>query len=210
MIVLHYTAMDSAQAALARLSAPEFEVSAHYLIGQQGEITQLVEEQDRAWHAGAGAWGACCDINSHSIGIELDNTGKTPFSAPQMARLEGLMADIMARWHIAPARVIGHSDMAPLRKGDPGARFDWHRLARGGLSVWPCPDTRWEAEVSMERFLAAAQGFGYPADVAPDAVLAAFRLRFRPAATGPLDGVDLMRISDLARRFPVDQAPCNP
>jgi N-acetylmuramoyl-L-alanine amidase len=202
--------MQSAQAALARLSAPEFEVSAHYLISQLGEITQLVAEQDRAWHAGAGAWGECCDINSHSIGIELDNTGEVPFSAPQMAALEGLMTDVMARRNIPPERVIGHSDMAPLRKGDPGARFDWRRLALGGRSVWPQSNVPCSAGISMQDFLVAARTFGYPTDVEPEAVLGAFRLRFRPSASGAVDAVDLGLISDLAQRFPVDQTTPKP
>ena len=157
-------------------------------------------EARRAWHAGAGRWGAVTDVNSHSIGIELANPGDAPYPAPQMAALEDLMRGIMARWRIAPHRVIAHSDMAPARKSDPGARFDWRRLARAGLSVWPEPGN------SEGDFLGHARAFGYTADVAAEAVLAAFRLRFRPWARGPLDATDTGLAADLANRFPVDRA----
>ena len=136
LIVLHHTAMESADAARARLCDPAAEVSAHYLIGERGRVWQLVPEAARAWHAGAGRWGAVSDVNSRSIGVELSNRGDDPYPAPQIAALEGLMRDIMARWRIPPARVIAHSDMAPGRKTDPGRRFDWRGLARAGLSVW--------------------------------------------------------------------------
>lgn len=134
LIVLHYTAMTSARAALERLCDPAAEVSAHYLIGPDGTLWQLVRECDRAWHAGAGAWRGQSDINSRSIGIELDNRGDHPFGEPQMAALEALLESVMARWEIPAAGVIGHSDMAPGRKVDPGPRFDWARLERQGLA----------------------------------------------------------------------------
>lgn len=139
LIVLHYTAMDTAQAALTRLSDPQHEVSAHYLIGRCGQIWQLVDEDMRAWHAGAGAWGGQGDVNSRSIGIELSNSGAEPFSELLMSSLEILLTDLMARWNIPPEGLIGHSDMAPLRKRDPGSRFDWERLALQDLSIWPNP-----------------------------------------------------------------------
>ncbi|WP_068247985.1 N-acetylmuramoyl-L-alanine amidase, partial [Tritonibacter horizontis] len=134
LIVLHYTAMTSAEAAVQRLCDPACEVSAHYVIGASGQLWQLVAEADRAWHAGAGEWAGRDDVNSRSIGIELDNRGTHPFSDPQMQVLEQLLADIMQRWAIPPEGVIGHSDMAPGRKWDPGPRFDWQRLAIGGLA----------------------------------------------------------------------------
>ena len=132
MIVLHYTAMATPEAALERLCDSAAEVSAHYLICPKGRVWHLVDEAARAWHAGAGQWGDVTDVNSRSIGIELANPGEEPFPEPQMAALEDLMAGIMARWAIAPARVIAHSDMAPARKGDPGPRFDWRRLSGQG------------------------------------------------------------------------------
>jgi N-acetylmuramoyl-L-alanine amidase len=205
MIVLHYTAMATPEAALDRLCDAGAEVSAHYLICERGRIWCMVEEEMRAWHAGAGQWGDVSDVNSRSIGIELANTGAHPFPAPQMAALERLMADIMPRWQIAPQRVIAHSDMAPARKSDPGPRFDWRALARSGLSVWP--EVPAPGRVSETEFLHNAERFGYALreDVTADDILRAVRLRFRPHATGPLDPEDCAMIADLARRFPVDR-----
>ena len=202
LIVLHYTGMASTAAALERLCAPEHEVSAHYLLGRDGRLYALVDEAARAWHAGHGAWGGQGDVNSRSIGVELDNAGDHPFAAAQIDRLEALMAGIMARWKIAPRGVIAHSDLAPARKADPGPRFDWQRLARRGLSVWP---EAGEAPASAARFLDAAQHFGYPVEAGAEAVLTAFRLRFRPHATGPLAPADMGAITDLAARFGVDR-----
>jgi N-acetylmuramoyl-L-alanine amidase len=199
--VLHYTAMDSFDAALARLCDPVHQVSAHWLIGADGRLAALVDESARAWHAGAGAWAGCTDVNSHSIGIELANRGDHPFAAPQMRALEQLLAQVMARWSIPPQGVIAHSDMAPLRKIDPGPRFDWQRLARQGLSVWP----QATAPAAPALFQPSLQAFGYPP--APDAaLLAAFRRRFRPWAGGALDGWDAALAQDLAQRFGVDAA----
>lgn len=196
LIVLHYTAMQSAEAALERLCAPEAEVSAHYLVCERGRAWQMVEEEKRAWHAGAGRWGDCCDVNSASIGIELANLGDHPFSEPQMRALEGLLPGIMARWNIPAQGVIGHSDMAPGRKSDPGRRFDWARLARLGLGVWPQGG-------SGGAFLRDARAFGYPVGDVEDAqILEAFRLRFRPWAEGPESAEDRAAMADLAARWP--------
>lgn len=209
LIVLHYTAMASCAEARARLCAPDHEVSAHWLISETGAAEALVDEAARAWHAGAGEWAGLADVNSHSIGIELANTGSQPFPQPQMAALERLLAEIMARWAIPPHRVIAHSDMAPLRKSDPGPRFDWRRLALAGLSVWPAA-----AEEPPDGFAAAARAFGYP-DAPAGALLRAFRLRFRPWAAGAdgaaPDAVDAGLAADLARRFPAaGQPPASP
>jgi N-acetylmuramoyl-L-alanine amidase len=179
LIVLHYTAMVSTSVARARLCSTEHEVSAHWLISEAGEAEQLVDEAHRAWHAGAGEWRGLQDINSQSIGIELANSGFHPFPEPQMAALERLLAQIMARWQIGPAGVIGHSDMAPGRKSDPGARFDWRRLALGGFAIWPA--NVGDAARPLAESLAQ---IGYPN--APEPVLLdAFRLRFAPWAKGP-------------------------
>lgn len=202
--------MTSAQAAAKTLCDPETEVSAHYLIAEDGEVISLVPEALRAWHAGAGAWGAVTDVNSRSIGIELANTGFAPFAAAQMDALTELLHGIKARWDIRPERVIGHSDMAPGRKIDPGARFDWRRLALEGLSVWPSSsaDTYSVKETPQgpddARFAALMAAFGYTASADPALLLKSFRLRFRPHYDGPLDAVDLAIITDLASRFPVD------
>lgn len=205
LVVIHYTAMPYLAAARDRLCDPATQVSAHYLIAPDGTVLMLVPETARAWHAGAGFWGGADDINSRSIGIELANDGASPFAAAQMAALEVLLAGVMARWQVRPERVIGHSDMAPDRKGDPGARFDWRRLAVAGLSVWPQEASVGAFDaVAFER---AACAFGYPA-AAPQVLLRAVRLRFRPwaAGLGAGDATDLAIITDLARRFAIDGA----
>jgi len=189
LVVLHYTAMATAEAALERLCDPAAEVSAHYLIAEDGRAWQLVDEAMRAWHAGIGSWRGLGDVNSRSIGVELANPGPLagfpPFAEPQMAALEALLDAILARWQIGPEGVIAHSDMAPGRKSDPGPKFDWERLARSGraaarASAPPGGPADWPA------FAAAARAAGYdaPGDDWP-AVLAATRLRWRPWATAP-------------------------
>lgn len=125
LIVLHYTAMESAKDALDRLCDPDAEVSSHYLIDEKGQIFSLVDEEKRAWHAGQGKWGDCEDINSSAIGIELSNSGNAPFSFFLMESLVLLINQIMDRWSIKPNNIIGHSDLAPGRKKDPGRHFDW-------------------------------------------------------------------------------------
>jgi N-acetylmuramoyl-L-alanine amidase len=200
--VLHYTGMATTADALARLCDPLAEVSCHYLLSETGQTLRLVPEEARAWHAGAGRWGDVTDVNSRSIGIELANTGAHPFPAPQMAALVALLAGLLQRHAIPPARVIAHSDMAPARKRDPGPRFDWRRLALAGLSVWPVASPGPHAPLGHS--LAA---IGYDPALPPDLALAAFRLRFRPWARGPADATDTALAHDLARRFPVDAPP---
>ncbi|MGB3554333.1 MAG: N-acetylmuramoyl-L-alanine amidase, partial [Jannaschia sp.] len=125
LIVLHYTAMLGGPGpAIKRLCDPATEVSCHYILGEDGTMTRLVPDDCRAWHAGAGRWGGSDDVNSRSLGIELSNDGFSPFPAAQMDALEGLVAGLMARHGIPPQGIIGHSDCAPGRKIDPGARFD--------------------------------------------------------------------------------------
>ena len=201
LIVIHHTAMDSAEAALDRLCDPSASVSAHYLICGNGRVLQLVDEDLRAWHAGVGEWAGQDDINSRSIGIELDNRGTHPFSEPQMRALEALMPGIMARHGIAPEGVIGHSDMAPGRKTDPGPRFDWARLAQQGLAQpagnGPEPDN-----VTPAQFRAVAQAAGFTAPCDEATLLSAVRLRFRPQGRGPLSPADLAALP-----APIDARP---
>lgn len=196
LVVIHYTNMESCAAARARLCDPAAQVSAHWLIDERGQAEQLVDEELRAWHAGAGEWRGRGDVNSRSIGIELANRGDHPFPEPQMAALEGLLRGIMDRWSIPPEGVIGHSDMAPGRKVDPGPRFDWRRLARQGLAVWPDD----ASPADPRGFAADARAFGYP-DAAPEVLLAAFRLRFRPWAHGGVSAEDAGLAQALARRY---------
>ena len=188
MVVIHYTAMQDAVSALERLCDPTAEVSAHYLICTHGKVTQMVDEAARAWHAGAGEWGGVDDINSRSIGIELDNRGTHPFSAPQMDALEELLRGIMTRWNIAPEGVIGHSDMAPGRKADPGPHFDWARLERQGLAAQARSfDT---GAQGCAAFTSAAQAAGYTAPCDFDTLLHTTRLRRAPWRRGPLTADD--------------------
>nr|WP_286193431.1 N-acetylmuramoyl-L-alanine amidase [Tropicibacter sp. R16_0] len=198
LVVIHYTAMEGAASALERLCDPVAEVSAHYLIGQDGTLWQMVRETDRAWHAGAGEWHGQGDINSRSVGIELDNRGDHPFAEAQIAALERLLPQILSRWGIAPQGVIGHSDMAPGRKFDPGPRFDWQRLERqnlaGGRAFSGAP-----GGVSTDEFVRLACDAGFTSDVDEDTLLAAVRLRYRPWGQGALcsEDVDVLRAATL-------------
>ncbi len=205
LVVLHYTAMEGPEAALARLCGAGFDVSAHYLIAADGALFHLVAEDRRAWHAGRGEWKGRVDINSRSIGIELDNPGDAPYSEPQMSVLELLLGDILTRWNIAPEGVIAHSDFTLGRKTDPGPKFDWLRLARQGLSVWP--DSACGCDADPGRFADAAVRFGYPRldpNRSPNELrllLKAFRLRFAPWRHGVLTGSDTAAAECLASRF---------
>ena len=189
LIVLHFTAMQTAEAAIERLCDPAAEVSAHYLITRQGEIVQMVPEDRRAWQAGQGEWMGRGDVNSRSIGIELDNDGQSSFAEPLMKALVELLPQIMKRWNIAPSGVIGHSDMAPGRKMDPGPYFDWMRLERVGLAKRRGYDDG-PSDPRFETFRRVAEYAGYTAPVDDQMLLAAVRLRYRPWATGPLQPAD--------------------
>ena len=141
LLLLHYTGMPTYAEALARLCHKDSKVSAHYLLDEQGRVARLVKEKHRAWHAGDAYWQGEKDINSMAVGIELANPGHgdsyRDFPKAQMLSLKNLCADIMRRHSIAPRRVLGHSDVAPHRKQDPGEKFDWSYLARAGIGVWP-------------------------------------------------------------------------
>lgn len=197
LVVLHYTALPDAATARSWLCDPAREVSAHWLVDVDGRAEALVDESRRARHAGAGAWGGVTDVNSASIGIELQNPGDRPFPEPQMRGLETLLAGILSRWSIPPQGVIAHSDMAPTRKRDPGPRFDWRRLARAGLSIWP--DRPGDPERPLADSLTA---IGYP-EAPAEARLHAFRLRFRPHARGPESAED-RALADAVAALPQD------
>ncbi len=178
MLVLHYTGMESADDALTRLCDATAQVSAHYLIDEDGGVHRLVAEAKRAWHAGLGYWRGNRDINGRSIGIELVNPGHEfgyrAFPEPQLQALIDLSRDILDR-HAIPARnVVGHSDVAPDRKLDPGELMDWRRLADAGIGFWP--DEAAEPSDDPLRDLAA---YGY--DVSARHVISAFQRHFRPA-----------------------------
>jgi len=184
MLVLHYTGMQSAEAALARLCDPAAEVSAHYLVGEDGEVAALVAEEHRAWHAGKSSWRGHTDVNSRSIGIEIVNPGHEfgyrPFPDAQIMALIDLCQGILARWPIPARNVVGHSDVAPARKQDPGELFPWKRLADSGIGLWPiATGAGGDAAVLL-------RDYGYEGDL-PD-VLRAFQRHFRPSlCDGRLD-----------------------
>jgi len=213
MVVLHYTGMATAGAALARLCDPAAEVSAHYLIGQDGRVLRLVAEEMRAWHAGVSRWGAVTDVNSHAIGIELVNPGHEldypPFPEPQMAALEELLAGLLARHAIRPERVVGHACVAPGRKADPGEKFDWRRLAFQGLAVWLDPEPGATAPGDAARFRAAAGRFGFDVaatggwDAEALAAWRAFAMRFLPAQAGAApSAAGVAHLERLAAKWP--------
>ena len=174
-VVLHQTTNATVQQALATLTDPQRKVSAHYLIARDGTVLQLVDEAARAWHAGESRWGGMSDLNSASIGIELDNTGEEPFAEPQVAALLELLADLRARHRIPAENVLGHGDVAPGRKVDPSRFFPWERLARAGFGLWcgnppSAPAAGFDAALGL-------RALGY--DMAqPAAVRAAFRRHF--------------------------------
>jgi N-acetylmuramoyl-L-alanine amidase len=189
LLVLHYTGMQDAASALARLTDPEAKVSAHYLVAEDGQIVQMVEEDMRAWHAGKSYWRGLTDINSASIGIEIVNPGHEfgyrPFPEAQMESVMWLTRKVVHRHRITRGNVVGHSDVAPARKQDPGELFPWNDLARHRLAL-PRPtknlvDPLW----NDASFLLALERFGYDVADGP-AAIRAFQRRFRPET---IDGV---------------------
>ena len=183
MLLLHYTGMASGQAALDRLCDPAAKVSAHYTIAEDGTIYAMVPEDRRAWHAGVAHWAGATDINARSIGIELVNPGHDfgyrAFPEAQIAALIPLCHSILVRHPIPSARVLGHSDVAPARKEDPGELFPWARLAKSGIGLWPQPKpSHFTAE--------ALSHFGYDPNAPREKVITAFQRHFCPKK---LDGI---------------------
>jgi len=181
-VIIHHTTDDSAAHALDTLTDPLREVSAHYLIGRDGRIYYLVDELKRAWHAGDAYWGGNSDINSASIGIELDNNGYEPFAAPQIDALLALLEDLKARWNIPAANVLGHGDVAPGRKVDPSAWFPWPRLAAASFGLWCDPPYDPVPEGVADATLLAA--LGYDVSV-PWSAVAAFKRHWAPEDVTP-------------------------
>jgi N-acetylmuramoyl-L-alanine amidase len=174
-VVLHHTSDDTADEALRTLTDPLREVSAHYVVGRDGKVFQLVDERQRAWHAGRSRWGADTDLNSSSIGIELDNNGSEPFAGVQIDALLALLADIKTRHRIPTANFLGHADIAPGRKVDPSARFPWRVLAQRGFGLW-CDPPLPAAPIGFDPDL-GLQALGY--DLANrEAAVRAFKLHF--------------------------------
>jgi N-acetylmuramoyl-L-alanine amidase len=197
ILLLHYTGMQTAEAALARLCDPVAKVSCHWLIDEDGTVYRLVDEERRAWHAGVSFWAGERDINSRSIGIELVNPGHEwgyrPFPPSQMAALAALATGILARHAIPPTRILGHSDVAPARKQDPGELFDWAWLASRGIGLWPAAD----APGKMIEPAAGLAAIGY--ENAAVEVVTAFQRRYRPARVdGLIDDETRRRIGQVA------------
>jgi N-acetylmuramoyl-L-alanine amidase len=198
LVVLHFTSQQSVAESLHTLSTANSggPVSSHYLIGADGRIYQLVSEDRRAWHAGPGRWGTITDLNSASIGIELDNDGESPFAPAQFEALVALLEDVCARHGIPRRQVIGHADLAPDRKVDPGKFFPWKQLAERGFGVWP--EDRGEPPPGFDPMV-ALRNFGYPMSD-PEATIRAFHLRFRARDDLPpvLDAEDARLLYGLA------------
>jgi N-acetylmuramoyl-L-alanine amidase len=190
MLVLHYTGMRSAAAALERLCDPHARVSAHYVVEEDGAVWRLVCESRRAFHAGVSCWAGERDLNHVSIGVEIVNPGHEwgyrLYPKPQMLAVEELCRDILSRHPIPAHRVVGHSDIAPDRKIDPGELFDWPGLAHAGIGIWPVPRSVGSHSLfERNQALAALAAIGYCL-AAETAAVAAFQRRFRPER---IDGV---------------------
>jgi N-acetylmuramoyl-L-alanine amidase len=204
ILVLHYTGMESAEAALARLCDPEAKVSTHWLVDEDGRVCSLVPEALRAWHAGVSFWRGATDINARSIGIEVVNPGHEfgyrPFPEKQMAALIDLACDILARHPIPPRNVVGHSDVAPRRKMDPGELFDWRRLAAAGVGLWPAEAD--ECVLDEGPVVSMLASIGYET-VDLFATLKAFQRHFRPErVNGRLDWQTARLVRGLADLCP--------
>ncbi|MBQ1542889.1 MAG: N-acetylmuramoyl-L-alanine amidase [Caulobacteraceae bacterium] len=217
MIVLHYTGMRGGEAALARLRDPAAKVSAHYLVEEDGRVFSLVAEERRAWHAGKSFWRGEKDINSVSIGVEIVNPGHEfgyrPFPDAQIAAVIELLGEVRGRWDVADARILGHSDVAPGRKQDPGELFPWKRLAEAGHGLWVEPPASPGAPLSLGdegtgvfALQAGLTRLGY--DSAPSGrfdegtatIVEAFQRHWRPARVdGVADGETRARLVNLLR-----------
>jgi N-acetylmuramoyl-L-alanine amidase len=200
LIVLHHTSIGDASAALRVLRTRNSEgpVSAHYLVEMDGRIDQLVDDNARAWHAGAGQWGDMTDLNSSSIGIEIDNDGVSDFTQPQIQALVRLLADLTARHGIPRTAVVGHGDIAPGRKTDPSVKFPWATLARYGFGLWP--DAALVPAPPGFDSLAAMRMVGY--DVSnPRAAIVAFHRHYRAMESDTLDSTDAAILYSLQRKL---------
>ena len=230
MLVLHYTGMVSAEAAIDRLKDPAAEVSAHYVVREDGVVIQMVAETHRAWHAGRATWQGDGDLNSRSIGIEIVNGGHDipqpdgglpPYPDVQIAAVISLCRAIMTRHTIRPSRIVGHSDIAPDRKRDPGEHFPWKRLSEAGIGVWPELQPSGGGQSLIGRGLGRSDtgppvtrlreqlstiGYGLDGstdyDAALEGVVMAFQRRWLPERlTGQADLDTIMRIDAIAKAY---------
>ncbi len=219
LLVLHYTGMESGEAALDRMRDPDAKVSAHYMVWEDGRIARLVEESRRAWHAGLSSWQGDDDLNSRSVGIEIVNGGHDrplpggalpPYPDVQIAAVIALAREIISHHTIPQVRVVAHSDIAPKRKIDPGEHFPWERLAEAGVGLWPAEGGGagcvWMGgdPGGLNRQLGA---IGYDISDVP-AALRAFQRRFLPdAITGMADARTLRRLAQVAEAYAAASSP---
>jgi N-acetylmuramoyl-L-alanine amidase len=215
ILLLHYTGMETADGALKWLRAPESQVSCHYFVHEDGRVDQLVREADRAWHAGKSFWKGEVDINSASIGIEIANAGHPgglpDFPEAQVNAVIELCLDCGRRWKIAPERVLAHSDVAPIRKVDPGEKFPWNRLHAAGVGHWVEPSPiaggrffqQGDAGQPVEALQTMLSLYGYATEIngyyseKTEGDVAAFQRHFRPER---VDGIaDFSTIDTLHR-----------
>lgn len=208
-LIMHYTAMKTAEDAIRRLSDPASGVSSHYVVGADGQVYRLVNEDKRAWHAGNSFWDGHSDLNTTSVGIEIDNDGTSPYPAVQMQALTALSLEIVKRHKIKAAYVIGHSDIAPDRKQDPGAHFDWKALAASGIGIWPVPtqadystSAAWGGKTVADNLVK----LGFKSGNTLSILVTAFQRHFQPEVfngkgkVGIADGETRARIACLLRR----------
>lgn len=208
MLVLHYTGMETKEAALERLKDAKAEVSAHYLIDEDGNVHRLVDEGNRAWHAGVAHWRGRTDINARSIGVELINPGHEfgyrEFPEPQIRELEAVCLGVLTRHPIPARNVVGHSDVAPTRKTDPGELFPWGRLAQKGIGLWPGESDNLMMET--DALADALKEIGYEVTDF-SAALKAFQRHWRPArVTGRIDAETARRVFGLVEAIRRDEA----
>lgn len=224
MLVLHYTGMETGQAALDRMRDEAASVSAHYMVWEDGRVVQLVGEDKRAWHAGVSKWRGDEDLNSRSIGIEIVNGGHDwpledgalpPYPNAQIEAVIELCRGILERWHIPPSRIVGHSDIAPARKDDPGEHFPWDRLARAGIGHWPlsladenASDRLPDEPELIGRLQAMLAGIGYDVPISEEydeeteTAVRAFQRRWvQDRVSGRADLVTLHRIGIVAAAY---------
>jgi N-acetylmuramoyl-L-alanine amidase len=208
-LVLHYTAMDTTEAAIERLCDPKAEVSAHYVVGDDGTVYQLVAEDKRAWHAGVSFWDGHTDLNTTSIGIEIANTGDVAYPKVQMDAVTILCQDIIKRNKIRSLYVVAHSDIAPDRKQDPGNLFDWQGLASVGVGVWPVPaqiDIDTSSKWTDADVVQSLNKFGFVTGQDEKTLVTAFQRHFQPEVfntpqqVGLVDDQTKARLACLLRR----------
>jgi len=218
-VVMHYTGMQTCEQALERLCSPEHQVSAHYVVDEDGTIYRMVDEQRRAWHAGVSFWRGLRDVNSTSVGIEICNPGHEygyrAFPEAQIEAVIALVGTIMDRHDVAPCDVLGHSDIAPGRKTDPGELFPWQRLAQEGIGMWPEDTVTLPGHADLNGALRRLSEIGYAVPLTPELgsdildpasaltdVIAAFQGRYRQSQVdGVLDNETATRIAAVAVQF---------